>query len=330
MVMTLNTRCHSQHSNSRAVATFQSLFLCLANSENSNPSADRGCRGTCFQAACFKGHIDLCRWLADMGVNIEREDRNGHTGFVHACRGGQLHVAGWLSGQAKKAGEKCLDVLQPLKTTGQRESSVALLLAAYMGHLDVCQWLIETKAADPSFVNQYGDTPLIAACLKGQLPVAQYLVNGLRNGACIDFSATADRQSNSCEGISALFAACSEGHLDVAIWLVEEEGAWVEFTDQHGRTPFFCACSRGHLEVAKWLACNHCGWLVDECDHAGTSPFAAALRNGHSDIAKWLATEWPIDVEKADKFGKTPFYTAVDGGVLEASRVKPLILSSRR
>ena len=111
--------------------------------------------------------------------------------------------------------------------------------------------------------------------------------------------------------------------------LVEEEGAWVEFTNRHGQTPLHSACARGHLAVARWLAETHCSWLVDRADNTGRTPFAAALYGGHMRVAQWLAANWPVDVAKPDKRGETPFYAAVSGGALEASRVKPLILGSR-
>ena len=44
-------------------------------------------------------------------------------------------------------------------------------------------------------------------------------------------------------------------------------------------------------------------------------------------VARWLAEECQVDVQQPDRVGESPFYAAVHGGHLDASRVKALIMS---
>ena len=57
--------------------------------------------------------------------------------------------------------------------------------------------------------------------------------------------------------LQKMYAACSNGHLEVAKWLLEVGGAEdVRTPTSRGATPMYIACGKGHLEVAQWLLLN--------------------------------------------------------------------------
>jgi ankyrin repeat protein len=67
-------------------------------------------------------------------------------------------------------------------------------------------------------------------------------------------------------GCTPMYAACHEGHLEVAQWLFGAGAAEdVRTPDNGGFTPIFFACSNGHLEVALWLI--HSGAATNTTGH---------------------------------------------------------------
>ena len=60
------------------------------------------------------------------------------------------------------------------------------------------------------------------------------------------------------DGVTPLFVACQQGHVDVARLLLDN-GAEV---DRNGATPLFVACQNGHVDAARLLL-EH-GWTRDE------------------------------------------------------------------
>jgi ankyrin repeat protein len=57
--------------------------------------------------------------------------------------------------------------------------------------------------------------------------------------------------------------------------------------DDDGMTALFAAACNGHIEVVKYLA-SEAGADVNICDNQGTSPCDAAFSNGHVDLARYL------------------------------------------
>ena len=56
------------------------------------------------------------------------------------------------------------------------------------------------------------------------------------------------------DGVTSLFVASQNGHLELSTFLVAEGGAAVnQATTDDGCTPLFSASQNGHLEVAKLL-----------------------------------------------------------------------------
>src|SRR3989344_9332296 len=49
-----------------------------------------------FRWACYKGHLEVAKWLASQGVNIHAVDEDA---FRRACCNGHLEVAEWLVSQ---------------------------------------------------------------------------------------------------------------------------------------------------------------------------------------------------------------------------------------
>ena len=97
--------------------------------------------------------------------------------------------------------------------------STALLWAAGGGHLDICQYLIETCGSDPNS-RQIG--------------------------------------RRSFGGRTALHWAARRGHLNICRYLIEHEAVPIDSMTDDGTTSFCWCCWQGHLELAKYFILQGC------------------------------------------------------------------------
>jgi ankyrin repeat protein len=110
--------------------------------------------------------------------------------------------------------------------------------------------------------------------------------------------------------VTPLYAACSNGHV-VVVELPLKTGAdateELRYNSAH-KTPLLAACKQGDTATVEWL-------LKAVADRENMSsindqaPLYAACENGHLEIVKLLII-YGADVNKADKYGRTPLRVA--------------------
>ena len=90
-----------------------------------------------------------------------------------------------------------------------------------------------------------GATPLHLVARTGHLICCQALVE---YGANV-------RALKPPDGLSALYIVCNHGHLDVVKFLLQQEGADLEASPDHGQSlsPFGAACVAGQLHIVRYL-----------------------------------------------------------------------------
>uniref|UniRef100_T1JN20 Fibronectin type-III domain-containing protein n=1 Tax=Strigamia maritima TaxID=126957 RepID=T1JN20_STRMM len=145
--------------------------------------------------------------------------------------------------------------------------------------------------------DKYGRTPLMEACIKDSIPLADLLLSG---GADIEASAEG--------GKTSLLFACFAGKLKMAEFL-RTHGASMDVVDSVGSTVLHAAADGGFAEVASWALDN--GVPVDRIDirNGWTALHRTAATSGSPEVARVLLKRG-ADVNAIDKDGKSSLMIA--------------------
>ncbi|KAF5307348.1 hypothetical protein FQR65_LT07065 [Abscondita terminalis] len=236
--------------------------------------------------ACYKGHLDMVRFLLEAGADQEHKTDEMHTALMEASMDGHVEVARLLLDSGAQ-------VNMP---TDSFESP--LTLAACGGHVDLAMLLIE-RGANIEEVNDEGYTPLMEAAREGHEEMVALL---LSQGANINAQTDETQET-------ALTLACCGGFSEVADFLIKA-GADIELG---ASTPLMEAAQEGHLELVKYLLENNAN--VRAQTQTGDTALTYACENGHTDVAD-LLLQFGADLEHESEGGRTPLMKACRAGHL--------------
>ncbi|XP_031786075.1 ankyrin repeat and KH domain-containing protein mask isoform X6 [Nasonia vitripennis] len=236
--------------------------------------------------ACYKGHLDMVRFLLEAGADQEHKTDEMHTALMEASMDGHVEVARLLLDSGAQ-------VNMP---TDSFESP--LTLAACGGHVDLAMLLIE-RGANIEEVNDEGYTPLMEAAREGHEEMVALL---LSQGANIN-AQTEETQE------TALTLACCGGFLEVADFLIKA-GADIELG---ASTPLMEAAQEGHLDLVRYLLETNAN--VHAQTQTGDTALTYACENGHTDVAD-LLLQFGADLEHESEGGRTPLMKACRAGHL--------------
>jgi ankyrin repeat protein len=183
------------------------------------------------------------------------------------------------------------------------DSSGALIVAAFDGHLAVVAYLAGERDAAIDAKTTDGSSALILAAQQGHLDVVKYLAD--ERGAAIDAKAH--------NGSTALIQAAQQGHLDVVKYLADERGAAIDAKAHDGTTALIEAAYQGHLDVVKYCA-GELGAAIDAKAHDGTTALIEAAYQGHLDVVKYCAGELGAAIDAKADDGSTALMAAAKGG----------------
>ncbi|XP_055499081.1 ankyrin repeat and KH domain-containing protein 1 isoform X1 [Leucoraja erinacea] len=236
--------------------------------------------------ACYKGHLEMVRFLLDAGADQEHKTDEMHTALMEACMDGHVEVARLLLDSGAQVNMPADSFESPLT------------LAACGGHVELAALLIE-RGANLEEVNDEGYTPLMEASREGHEEMVALL---LAQGANIN-AQTEETQE------TALTLACCGGFLEVADFLIKA-GADIELGCS---TPLMEAAQEGHLELVKYLLAA--GANVHATTATGDTALTYACENGHTDVADVLL-QAGADLEHESEGGRTPLMKAARAGHL--------------
>lgn len=260
--------------------------------------------------------------LLSAGADVDTEDENGDTPFVHAMRA--RHSACMLL--LREAG--C--------TTEIAKMSVALAPPCDPEFVRMCHSMdvpVENEdwnAADPAevailltelrldpFEGQYGrhgfeDSPFMYIVQEGRPEVLEMM---LIQHPCVQKYSVDDLQA---KYNAALFKAIRNRRLDNAKMLLEKLGAERECSDDQRRTPFVLAC--GHDEACAWHLMD-AGADVAAVDGDGLTALHWAACAGRRALTTSILEQGVVSVNRQANLGATPLMVACAARHLDVAEI---------
>jgi uncharacterized protein len=223
-------------------------------------------------------------------------------------------------------------VAQPLANADRASRDQALIDAAARGDLSAVKQLVRKGAGINAGVNAggVGQTPLMAAVLGGQVPVARFLLN---KGADPNVKVGPGR-------LTPLTAAATGGDTALITELLAK-GANVRYRAPSGWTALASAAYWDHPAAVKLLL--KAGAPVDVLEavalgqrdrvkklltgknpnalYAGSTLLVLAAGKGHTEIVRWLLDNGARIDERPQEWSTSALLVAADGDRLETVRV---------
>ena len=219
------------------------------------------CKACSAKGPAVSWPANVLTMLLQIGVPVDRADRNGHPPLYVAAHHGRTPTVRELL-----AAGAAVDLTQTNTTFG----SSPLLIAVDNGHMDTVAVLLAAGAAVDT-VDKYGRTPLWVAAHKGNTAAVLALLAA---------GASTDLHGGDLSDQSPLYIAAMEGHTDTIAALLAAD-ADIEAESDDGRTCLWVAARAGRTDaVAALLAA---GADVDAADHReGMSALDVAAFAGHT------------------------------------------------
>ena len=246
--------------------------------------------GTAFAAAVQNSHLDVVKYLASLGADMEIPIHDGATPIFIACYRGNMEIVRFL----------CSQMVNLEKPNANGNTPFAI--AAQHRRLDIAEALLQ-HGVNIAPVNKKGSTPFFFACQEGNLDVVKFLV---RNGA--------GRRPTTCIffGRGGAFARAARPPEFFSDPAASSLGAETN-TGKNGISPFHMACYRGHLDVVTYLVVEV---ELDSraVDGSGRTPLEVARRAGKEDVINFLEQ---IDAEKDKGVDPLPLCAGPNGSCSE-------------
>ena len=284
--------------------------LLLGDNENSN---------ALHLAACG-GSLAMIDMLIARGIDVNSADANGLTAVLFAGSRGRFDVASHLASKGGKLDHR------------SNGGSTLVHYAANRGTIDVLKELASKGVPLSPGPDQWGNTPLAAAAMRGRNEAAAFL---LENGA--------DVNETGADGQTALVAAVSGGHrgivelllsrgadpniewhggnaLAFASWsddpeitrLLIEHGADAKDVDEAGSNALHRLAYRGGVEAARLLV--EAGCDPNLANNEGMTPMLRAAERGHRDLVEYLVSAGARTDAAEGAFGSTALHIAAAKG----------------
>jgi len=249
---------------------------------------------TLLHRASYCGQVEVVRFIANRGADINIRDANNNTALHLAADSGSVDIIQLL-----------LDKGISVNLTNANDST-PLHVSAQSGKLEATKTLIERGAAINN-TNKSGVTPLMVAAHYGKLEIFCYLTE---KGADIDIPN--DKNNN-----TALHYAAGSGGVDI-IKLLLDKGMFVNLPNKDEFAPLHICAKFGHLEATKVLVER--GAAINNTNKYGVTPLMVAAQHGKLEIFRYL-TEKGADIHIRNAYNSTVLHYALESGSADIIRL---------
>nr|XP_061826937.1 ankyrin repeat domain-containing protein 50 [Nerophis lumbriciformis]XP_061826939.1 ankyrin repeat domain-containing protein 50 [Nerophis lumbriciformis] len=266
---------------------------------------------TALRAAAWGGHEETVLILLDRGAQVNKADRKGRTPLIAAAYMGHHEAVEVLLDHNAEVDLPDGD--------GRTALSVAALCvptaAGVKGYCQVANLLLE-RGAEPGHRDHDGMTPVLLAAYEGHEDIVELLLDA---GADVDETAGPDGSAPAAAAVTPLLAAAAMGHMKTVSRLLFW-GAAVDAIDYEGRTALSLAAARGSTDVVRALLER--GLDENHKDDLGWTPLHAAACEGHRAVCAALTQQGSMArVGEMDIEGRTALILAAQEGHLSAVRL---------
>jgi ankyrin repeat protein len=217
---------------------------------------------TILMDAAYRGKLDVCEILIDIGADVNIKDNRGLSVLMNAVANDQIETVSFLIKNGANINAKA------------DYGGAALGFAVFKNNIKITSILIN-NGADVNEMDKYGVTPLWLASGNGNITIAKLLID---NGADINAKRTID-------GRTALVHAMSNSKLEIAKLLIDH-GADVNAKDNKGFSVLMIAAGKGNLDMIGLLLDK--GADINASTENGISALKTARYYKQSEVASYL------------------------------------------
>ncbi|XP_076804239.1 uncharacterized protein LOC143448397 isoform X2 [Clavelina lepadiformis] len=163
----------------------------------------------------------------------------------------------------------------------------AIHLAATNGHDEILNILLKKNPSSIHTKDEDGNTPLIAACIAGDVSAVKCLIKHRAN-----------LEERNCDKHNAL-CTCAVNDFSRTAKVLIQAGAKFDFSESDSTSPLHLACINGSSNMVQLLL--KFGAFVSLPDNDGNRPLELAIKHGHKNCAKLIleSPKWKAALRSA-------------------------------
>ena len=251
---------------------------------------------TMLHVACYKGHLNLVKYLIEhQQLDPRLTDKDGNNSLHTAARNDQFQVIEYLVNQDCSS----LDVRNNHRAT-------LLHTASQFGKITTVKFLTKTYSMDPDSKDIHDNSPIYYAVVGGHMEVTSYFIEELGIKADAKFKG----------GTTLLHIASELGHEEIVKYLVDRYNCDPNITDEMHNSPIFLAVYCGQLQIVKYLA-DHQDCKFNTCGALESTVLFIASWRGHVDMVKYLLEDCKMDPLAQNTCGHNSIHVAAICGQLK-------------
>jgi len=266
----------------------ETMVVAVNNHDNIHRNVTR--QATPMGIACEAKNIAVLKALLNCKHQDSRVQQLGYTPHLLACRSGDLTVLKILLSKTSWT----------FNINHIIEGTTVLHEASANGHLQIVQYLVNTKHCRCDISDSDGNYPIHVACANGHKRIVEFLE---------DQGSPVLNENNQ----NLLHVACNHGHIDIVEFLISHSGL-LDSKDKDGNTPLHHACSGGHNGIViRLITQQQCP--INVINNNGEKPLHISCRKLQLDNICVLLRVNRCELGSLNAAGKTPLYEAIQAAI---------------